>query len=363
MIVVLAIGGFLGWKVNRARDQRLAVAAIQAKQGKIAYDYQMTSDDVLDPKPISLTSEPHAPRWLRRAVGNEFFQEVAHVDIRSDVSGETLLAVAKLDHLVHLTLALDGAKVDVAALGEIAKTPTFQSLILAQQSVNDAAMAKLAGARRLRRLLVVGANDLTDAGLASLADLPALEYLEIHNAPRITDLGLENLGPLLASLETLSIQASITDEGMACLRNCRKLKTLALGETRVSDAGLAHLSRLESLETLSMGATGVTDDGLAALRGLKNLKSLSLRSTKVHGPGLAHLEGLVALERLSLARTSLLDEGLETIARMKALKWLTLWESQVSPEAIDRLQAARPTLKIDKFMLITRKNRGSTRLP
>jgi hypothetical protein len=52
------------------------------------------------------------------------------------------MAIAKFDHLVHLTLALGGSKVDTLALRRIAEIPSLQSLVLAQQSLNDAALTK-----------------------------------------------------------------------------------------------------------------------------------------------------------------------------------------------------------------------------
>ena len=40
MLLVLLSGLWLGWKVNRANDQRRAVAAIRRAGGGISYDYQ-----------------------------------------------------------------------------------------------------------------------------------------------------------------------------------------------------------------------------------------------------------------------------------------------------------------------------------
>jgi hypothetical protein len=168
MILVLLAGCGIGWKANRARDQRLAVEVIRASRGSLCYNFQETGNDVLNPKVVNLSKEPPAPKWLLKAIGDEYFQEVSQVDIRTDVPRETLLAIAKFDHLVHLTLLLEGSKVDASALGRIAEIPSLQSLILGQQSVNDAALAKLAGARRLRRLSLGGASEVTDAGMAPL---------------------------------------------------------------------------------------------------------------------------------------------------------------------------------------------------
>jgi len=40
MVLVLIIGGGLGWKINRARTQRRAVEVIEDVNGQVLYDFQ-----------------------------------------------------------------------------------------------------------------------------------------------------------------------------------------------------------------------------------------------------------------------------------------------------------------------------------
>src|SRR5947209_5933161 len=58
----------MGWVVNKARRQRLAVAAISGVGGWVKYDWQQAGG-----------SAPPAPAWLRRMLGDEPFQEVVVV--------------------------------------------------------------------------------------------------------------------------------------------------------------------------------------------------------------------------------------------------------------------------------------------
>ncbi len=234
MLIVLITGGIIGWKANRAHTQRRAVEAIKAIHGVVAYDFQYTSYEVpgvgFNPR-----KEPAAPKWLRKIVGDEYFQEVTMVDIRSPISADILPTIVKLDRLVHF--GLNTSKIDGSALAPLAKLPRLQSLVLSGGSVTDEGIANLAGARALRRLSIQGAAGVTDAGMASLADLPDLNSIEIFVAPKLTAFGLKNLGLRLAELETLVLyQTSLTDDGMACLENCRKLKVLSLSSAKIGDA-------------------------------------------------------------------------------------------------------------------------------
>ncbi len=345
MVLVLVAGAVLGWKANRARAQRRAVAAIRAVNGNVAYDFQYTGDDVLTPKPFSPSKGPSAPKWLRNLLGDEYFQEVTMVTFRSPVSDDILPSIATLDHLVQLSLT--GEEIGDPAMTQVAKLPRLKSLTLARSSVTDAGLTHLAAARRLQRLAIHGAAGVTDAGMTSLAGLPDLRSVEIFLAPNLTARGLKNLGPRLAGLETLILyETGLSDEGMACLDDCRKLKVVSLSNANIGDAGFAHFRNMDSLKQLVVSTTNVTDEGLASLRGLKNLRSLSIANTRVTDAGLAHLEGLVGLESLMLQSTMVTDEGLKSIRKLKGLKYLYLG-TRVSPEAIAALRAERPSLQIN----------------
>jgi hypothetical protein len=81
MLIVLVTGGTIGWKANRARTQRQAVAAIKETKGFVFYDFQYTGNE--PPGKLNPRNEPGAPKWLRRVFGDEYFQEVTMVGIPS----------------------------------------------------------------------------------------------------------------------------------------------------------------------------------------------------------------------------------------------------------------------------------------
>lgn len=67
MVLVLIVGGGIGWKANRAGRQRRAVATLDRNGVSIEYDHGFSG------------GRPWAPGWLRRAFGEECFREVTGV--------------------------------------------------------------------------------------------------------------------------------------------------------------------------------------------------------------------------------------------------------------------------------------------
>lgn len=223
-VAIVAVG--LAWKADHVRAMRRAVARIERQGGRVFYDYERNDDGHL------VDTEPAAPAWLRRLVGDDYFREVVEAHFRRGrLDDETLRAVGDCDHLETATF-----------LG-----PT--------QGLTDAGLAELARARRLRFLSIEG-TAISDAGLASLARLDRLETVIL------TDM---NIG----------------DPGMAHLGRLRGLKWLDVSGSRLTDAGLGHLAGLDRLEHLLVRRTRVTDAGLAAIARLKHLRELCYQGTEI----------------------------------------------------------------------------------
>ena len=87
-VVLTASAVWLGVVANRAREQREAVKAIEAIRGEVIYDWQERTKPQAGGT-ISIVyhathwtnyftpakGEPGGPAWLRRLIGNEYFQE------------------------------------------------------------------------------------------------------------------------------------------------------------------------------------------------------------------------------------------------------------------------------------------------
>lgn len=184
----------------------------------------------------------------------------------------------------------------------------------------------------------------------------AIEAVEQHRSNQIwlassATIGDEDLARIerLKGLARLRLDgAAVTDAGLASLRNMRELENLSLSLSKVTDRGLGHLSAIRSLRFLRLDGLPITGEGLARLRTLGGLKELSLWRCKVTDAGVSELAALGGLERLSLDETLVTDRGLRHLAGLENLRYLSLWQTRVSDAGVLALQAARPSLKINR---------------
>jgi Leucine Rich repeat len=193
------------------------------------------------------------------------------------------------------------------------------------------------------------ASWVTDADLSRLADLPYLAHLDL-SLTRITDHGLQQLknAPGVVDLN-LYYAEQITDEGMAALKNWKRLKRLNLRGTKITDTTLEHLANVTTLESLDAGFAQITDVGLDRLTPLQNLKELVIGGNKLTDTGLQSLRQFPGLTSLSLGgsqRTdsglwtiSLTESGLDAITTLKELRELRLDGAPVSARWLEKLKA------------------------
>jgi len=310
LLLVTALSLWLGVVVNRARKQRDAVAAIEKAGGGVAYDFQMSPSF---PPP----GKPPGPRWLRRMLGDEYFQSVYTANLnKAEISDDLLRHVGGQTSIRDLWLGnpaigdreltffsglhqlewidftshevnRSNRQISLAGLRCLRHLPNFHTLRLPKSLIGDAGLAIVGEITTLNELTFEDAS-ITDAGLMYLKSLSDLKVLSII-APKVTNEGIEQLKDL-TNLEQLGIdQASITDRGFESLRGMDKLRELFVqtNSPGISDAALEHLSGLTELEVLYIicPGDGITDAGLRRLKGLGKLKSVNILSRGVTEEG------------------------------------------------------------------------------
>ncbi len=200
LLLILLLGLWLGWQAHLARKQREAVAAVTAYGGFVRYDWELDGNGMPVPG-----ATPRAPGWLRRAVGEDYFQRVAVVDMihATDRRGMADLTESESDVL----------------MAKLAAFPDLREVYLPGELATDRAMETIGGLTGLRTLMMWEAR---------ITCLPKLRRLRGHKALQVSDAGLR-------------------DDDLAHLAPLVKLEELDLGRNPVTDAGMSHLAGLKAL--------------------------------------------------------------------------------------------------------------------
>jgi hypothetical protein len=326
MLLILVLCVWLAREANRAREQRRLLAAIRSHGGWAHFDYEFINEKLTPGR------QPWAPSRLRRALGDEYFQQVRHVSfVYDDVTGK------RYDNV--RSAACD----DVLAL--LSRQPGLKHLYLKGSQATDDGLASLRALTSLEDLYIWDSTLISDTGVENLEGLVNLRNLHLDKS-KVTDVGFRHLARL-TKLEHLVLEDhSFSDKGLAAVKDMKHLTWLCVGgssrnESLISDEGLALVADLNDLQNVNLAYSKVTDRGLKHLAGLKKLKILDLEGCDITDEGLAHLSRLDNLELLLLRGTKVSDAGLEHLTHLKKLKLLTLPPS-VSKESKRRFQAMMP---------------------
>ena len=232
--------------------------------------------------------------------------------------------------------------------------------------MTDEAIARIASAPSLTRLVLGGSRQLTDEGLQHLRRMPQLQHLDLSEYPGgvITDRGLEPLADL-PDLRTfvMTWQRGITDAGVAHLARCERLERVNLMGTATGDGAIAALAGKRHLTHLDTGRQ-VTDAGLlrlvefpqfttphdrpfaASLLGFEDGGTRLLIDGPITDRGLAALAPLEGLDELSLFwhTAALTPSGLRVLRQLTGLRALVCRGELCTDVAMEHI-AAMPRLR------------------
>jgi len=200
--------------------------------------------------------------------------------------------------------------------------------------------------RRITRLRAAG--QMTDAALEHLAASGSVTSLELQGSRHVTDVGIKHLARM-PGLERLNLSGcSITDRGLAILRELPELREFYLyHHGGVSDAGAASLAFCEKLERVDLLGSATGDGAIRALAGKRNLRHFK-SGTEVSDRGLPLLHEIPRFKKWHggdpefslmsfhaepnhlLLRGQITDKGMASLVGLDGLFSLNLDDAKLS---------------------------------
>ena len=380
LLIILVAAFWLGWRVDKARRQRLAIAQVEKYNGHVRFDYEY-----VDGKEIP-DAQPRVPKWLRQSLADECFREVSRVihddQPLSDATLAPLRDFSGIEELCFLGLWHGKAPVDPppglerltesglsrlegltrlrrlefhdmeltgSMLRHLNHSTQLEELKIfegdgIEGGISDEGMPPLGAMPRLR-VLSLWCHRITGSCLEPLRGSRSLEKLQVSVSP-LSAAGFENIGAITNLKDLYFNQVDVSDRNLLDLRNLTGLTSLTLhrNQSKITDAGLVHLSGMTRLEWLDLTGCKITGRGLASLKEMKQLKRLCLGWTQVDDVGLEVIAGFPQLEILELHQTRVTDAGLVHLRGLKNLRKLSVMYTAVTPQAVDELKKAIPTL-------------------
>jgi hypothetical protein len=286
----------------------------------VVYDWQY-GGNAFTPK---VGASPPGPVWLRKFLGDEYFQEVVQLNLPASLQF--------------------GPDIDDFPPGKWREAQKAFEDKFVKPLVDDQ-LACLEPFDRLKSLVIWQSYPLKGKGLARLETLSHLKELFVCQNFEGDD--LSRLGAL-TNLEILTFQTDFRRKtDVQFLVKLSKLQRLVLGGVKTTDEHLAMIGRLPRLEAFTTAGPELTDAGIAHLEGLKSLKSLFIMlAGKLTNEGLAHLESLSNLEDLSLSGLAINNVGLGHLRKLPKLKKLSITRGDLDDATLDEFKKARPGVAI-----------------
>jgi hypothetical protein len=244
MVLLGAVGGWLGSHVQRSVAQRRATARLQQAGAEVT---------------LTVAGPPTLRRWL----GDRWFERADVVTFRQSNCGDAALA-------------------DLAALSGL------RVLRIDSPEVTDRALEYLHGHTDLQQLWVAG-TQIGSPGLASLEGFDRLEVVGL--APSQCDpvaVAWLVARPKLNSVAVIG--SGLTLEQSRGLEEVRGLRSLLLLGGAATDTLAPALAEFTQLELLYLESPAVTDGTLDALGPLTRLRNLLLVNTAVTDQGVSRVQ-------------------------------------------------------------------------
>lgn len=296
MAVIAVLAVLIGWRVNKARAQKRAIAVILAAGGEVIYDYEF--DGTSSP---AIVKTSRYPDWLRRFLGDDYLHEVSAVILSPE-------------------LLLDARRIKSSELAPIRELTDLRMLHLGPCTIDHPTAVWINGLTELESLGLWFEEAPAEIRAISFHRLTKLKWLSLWKGfePAILDT-LDAPG----ALETLSLHDSkASDEWLVPVARFTNLKTLFLMSTSVGDKGMLHLKPLTRLQALYLDRTRITDEGVRYLSSaVSSIRLLSVDQTSVSDAAIPAILRMPNLTRLFVRSSKMTDNGRAELAKYPFFVW------------------------------------------
>jgi hypothetical protein len=212
LIIMTLLAVWMAWISHCARQQQTAVEKIHALGGNVSYDIQKINGQYFA---FDYHAIPPGPAWLRKFIGEDYFQNVVYVELGKTHDTDDDLAILQ-------------------------NLPDLEGLALNDTNITGNSLVHLEGLKKLE-ILILEKTMIDDSGLAHLKDITSLRGLDLNDT-KITDAGILNLQKLINLEEWLLLNnTEITDESLKYFKNFVKLKVLSMKHTHVTRKSIENM--------------------------------------------------------------------------------------------------------------------------
>ncbi len=344
MVLVLLVGGGVGWLTQSIQARRRAEAAILKGTTEVEFEKYWPLEPT-DPWVARAWST--ARTWVAQTLATDVTSGVVEIHFFQPVPADILTHLAWFTNLQYLTIhdtrAIRGGWDHLAGLTQL------RYLNLGGCAGVDPAMLHRLSQIRSLDILTLRGVPATAEAFVPLANLPNLSTLKLYACPNLTDEVLARIVASLPDLQDLefgNLRSRSPSGTLAALdRHHPGLTMLGLFGATLTRADCAQIARLPGLIDLDLGNSTIAPSGLAELARSPTLWHLSLAGTNVSAGDLADLADLAApVTVLDLSRTGVTDAGLAHVARLPHLARLDLMNLPEITDAGLGVLHAVPTL-------------------
>jgi hypothetical protein len=294
-----------GYHANRAIKERQAAEVLMRHQASFAIGPKRSHGGALDSIRLAYQS-------LVQLVWRERF--VTHVSIASKLEPEVVNALIALPHLE--SLSIDPVQY---ALEEKMRM-NREGILEPQEKSPPGAIARILRAQRLADLTLAGWV-LSDDDCAAISQHQSLE-------------GLTVLG------------VNISEDGFAQILTLPRLLRLRFSYTQVTGKKLATTPASTSLQVIEGYCAPVGNEFAGYVGRCPNVTNLNLRYRAIDDDFVARLGSHPSLTGIDFSGTIVTDQSIAVLGRMPLLRTVGLPRATVSQDSVERLQEARPEMKI-----------------